>query len=245
LERRAGPYRWHPTSRPPHYFAGASSAPDPVLTYPFTPAERRLIARLRTPRQVQRYLRALPYNREEGGATLRTFRGVMETGKAHCLEAVFFTAAVLGEHGFPSLVLDIESQDRLDHVLFLYRERGRWGTVARSRDWGLHGRPPIFRTVRQLVQSYFSPFVDGTGRVIGYGTANLDELVPNVDWRFGRRSVWAVERALIDMPHHRIRMSHTSYRDRLRRFLAFRETGQPVNRRTMRLLHGAQVDRWL
>jgi hypothetical protein len=211
----------------------------------FTRAERKLIARLRTPLQVQRYLRGLPYNREEHGETLRTFRGVVETGTAHCAEAVLFTATVLGVHGFPPLVLDIESQDRLDHVLFLYRRGDRWGTVARSRDWGLHGRPPVYRTIRQLVQSYFQPFIDGTGRVVGYGTTNLDELVPTVDWRFGRRSVWSVERALIDMPHRRIRMSDASYRLRLRRFLDFRERGLPVNRRTMRLLYGPRVDGWL
>ena len=45
----------------------------------FTPRERRLIARLRTPLAVQRYLNRLPYNTEPapGGATLRSFRGVV------------------------------------------------------------------------------------------------------------------------------------------------------------------------
>ena len=55
----------------------------------FTTAERRLIERLRTPAPVQRYLNALPYNNEPppGGATLRSFRGVVRHGPAHCLEA--------------------------------------------------------------------------------------------------------------------------------------------------------------
>jgi hypothetical protein len=211
----------------------------------FTSRERRLIATLTRPRIVQRYLRDLPYNWETHGETLRTFRGVVNTGRAHCLEAVLFTATVLEQHGYPPLVLDIESQDRLDHVLFLYRRGGRWGTVARSRDWGLHGRPPIYRTIHQLVQSYFAPFVDGTGRVVGYGTANLNELIPRVDWRFGRGSLWEVERALIQMPHRKIRMSHAVYRTCLRRFRAFKASGQPATRATMRRLYGAQVDRWL
>ncbi len=54
-----------------------------------TPAERRLVERLRTPLAVQRYLNALPYNTEPppGRATLRSFRGVVRHHTAHCLEA--------------------------------------------------------------------------------------------------------------------------------------------------------------
>ena len=59
---------------------------------PLTPAERRLIARLRTPLAVQRWLNALPYNTERGGETLRSFRGVVQTGRAHCLEAALSAA---------------------------------------------------------------------------------------------------------------------------------------------------------
>jgi len=44
--------------------------------------ERRLIARLKTPLDVQRYLNRLPYNQEpHGRATLRSFRGVVRHGK--------------------------------------------------------------------------------------------------------------------------------------------------------------------
>ncbi len=57
----------------------------------FTPAERRLIASLTTPHKVQRWLRALPYNRELGGETLRGFRGVARHRTAHCLEAALFS----------------------------------------------------------------------------------------------------------------------------------------------------------
>ncbi len=74
---------------------------------PFFPRERRLIARLRTPLDVQRYLNRLPYNTEPppGGATLRSFRGVVRAGCAHCLEAALFAATVLEQHGYPPLVL--------------------------------------------------------------------------------------------------------------------------------------------
>ena len=54
---------------------------------PFTAAERRVIARLRTPAAVQEWLNNLPYNQEKAGETLRSFRGVVRHGTAHCLEA--------------------------------------------------------------------------------------------------------------------------------------------------------------
>src|ERR1700741_3508477 len=88
----------------------------------FTPAERRLIRSLRTPMAVQQYLNRLPYNQEpHGRATLRTFRGVVRHGCAHCLEAALFAAVVLEQHGYRPLVLSFESIDELDHVIFAYR----------------------------------------------------------------------------------------------------------------------------
>lgn len=187
----------------------------------FTPAERRVIRAHRTPATVQRWLRSLAYNREEDGGALRTFRSVVRTGSAHCCEAALAAAAVLDQHGWPPLVLDLESQDRLDHVLFLYRVNGRWGTVAKSRDAGLHGRKPVFRSLRDLVWSYADPYVDGSGRIVGYGVADLDELV-RTDWRLAEGNVFSVERALLRMPHRRFATSDGRYERTLERYLAFR-----------------------
>src|SRR6187551_3013523 len=164
----------------------------------FTPAERRVIRRLTTPAKVQAFLNALPYNTEPppDPATLRTFRGVVRTGTAHCLEAALFTAVVMEQHGVPPLVMSLESIDGLDHVLFVYRLRGRWGSVARSRDPGLHGRKPVFRTLRALALSYFDPYIDFTGRLTGYSFFDLRRLEP-YDWRLSSRNMWHVQRVLI------------------------------------------------
>ncbi|HEY7529644.1 MAG TPA: hypothetical protein VIC56_03080 [Gemmatimonadota bacterium] len=185
-------------------------------------AERRVIAAHRTPAAVQRWLRSLAYNREDEGKNARTLRGVVRTGSAHCLEAALAAAAVLDQHGWPPLVLDLESQDQLDHVLFLYRVGGRWGTVAKSRDAGLHGRKPVFRSLRDLVWSYADPYVDGSGRIVGYGVADLDELV-RADWRLAEGNVFSVERALLRMPHRRFATSDARYERTLARYVAFRE----------------------
>jgi hypothetical protein len=187
----------------------------------FTPAERALVRRLRTPRAVQRWLRSLPYNWEKHGETLRSFRSVVRRRTAHCLEGALAAACVLEQHGYPPLLLSFESQDGLDHVLFVFRERGRWGAVACSRDPALHGRKPVFRTPRQLAATYMDAYVDLSGRVTGFTVADLRDLGA-YDWRLSPRNVRKVERWLIDYPHRPLPMPERRYQRALARYKAFR-----------------------
>jgi hypothetical protein len=189
-----------------------------------TPTERRLLARLNTPGKVQAYLNSLPYNTEpRGRATLRSFRGVVRHGCAHCLEAALFAAVVLERHGYPPLVLSFESIDHLDHVIFVYQHRGRWGSVARSRDPGLHGRKPVFTTPRALALSYADPYVDFTGRVTGYAVVDVANEMGDYDWRFADTNIWKVERMLLDYPHRPIASSDLRVNRLRARYRAFRE----------------------
>src|SRR5262249_13972582 len=139
-----------------------------------------------------------------------------------CLEAALFAAVALEAHGYPPLVLSFESIDRLDHVIFVYRHRGRWGSVARSRDPGLHGRKPVFATPRALALSYFDPYIDFTGRITGYVVVDLAAVMGDYDWRTAVTNVWKVERVLLDYPHRRIRSSDRRVKALRRRYRAFR-----------------------
>jgi len=193
------------------------------MTVAFSARERRLIAHLSTPLAVQRYLNQLPYNQEpHGRATLRSLRGVVRHGCAHCLEAALFAAVVLEQHGYPPLVLSFESIDRLDHVIFVYRRAGRWGSVARSRDPGLHGRKPVFATPRALALSYVDPYIDFTGRVTGYAVVDL-RVMGTYDWRVATTNVWKVERMLLDHPHRQIKSSNQRVNALRAKYRAFRK----------------------
>ena len=185
-------------------------------------AEKRLIRRLRTPRDAQRYLNRLPYNTETKGETLRSFRQVVRHGTAHCLEAALFAACVLEQHGYPPLLMGLESVDMLDHVIFIYRQRGRWGSVARSRDPGLHGRKPVFATPRALAASYGDPYIDLTGRVTGYAVVDL-RVMGTYDWRLADTNVWKVERMLLDYPHRRLESSNRRVNALRARYRAFKK----------------------
>ena len=195
----------------------------PISPAEFTAAERRLITRLRTPKDVQRYVNALTYNTEPppGGPQQRTFRSVVATGTAHCLEAALTAAVILEQHGYPPTVMSLESEDGLDHVIFVYKTRTGWGSIAKSRDPGLHGRKPVFRSLREMALTYFEPFIDTTGCLRAYGMVDL-RVLGAYDWRLSSGHVWKVERLLYEIPHTKIRYSQARV-DRLRRrYFTFR-----------------------
>ena len=188
----------------------------------FTTAEWKLIQRLNTPLRVQRYFSSLPYNWEKDGGTTRSFREVVKRNEAHCLEAAVAAAVILEQHGYPPLLLDLESQDLLDHVVYVFKENGFWGSIARSREVGLHGRKPVFRSLRALALSYFDPFVDFTGRLKGYAVTNLYDL-GNYDWRFSPRKMSKIEDHLRAIPHKPIHSSDRRYENLLARYRRYKK----------------------
>ncbi len=195
------------------------AAPPPRAA--FLLRERAVIEAHRTPRQVQRFLNSVRYNHHRVGTTLRSFREVIREGETHCMESALVAAVIMEQHGYPPLVVSLESQDDLDHVLFVFRRHGRWGAVARSRDAGLHGRRPVFRSIRDLVWSYYDPYVDLTGRITGYALVDLRDL-GDYDWRFNRRNMWKLERHLIEVPHRSLISSDARYERLLRAYREFR-----------------------
>ena len=195
--------------------------PDAPALSAFRPKERAVIQANSTPFKVQRWLNGLTYNREKGGETIRCFREVVRRGEAHCLEAALSAAAILEQHGYPPLLMSLESQDKLDHVLFVFQQNGRWGSIARSRDLGLHGRKPVFRSLRDLTFSYYEPYVDATGRILAYGLTDL-RVLGNYDWRFSPRNRWKIQDHLREIPHVAINSSDITYQRMFDRYQSFK-----------------------
>jgi len=127
----------------------------------FTQEERALIRRLNTPAKVQEFLiKEIVYDNQDEldslDETWRSFRRVVREKKAHCFEGALTAAAILSQHKYPPLIVCMEARD-IDHILFVYKRGGKWGSVTKSRDDNLLGRPPRYRTLRHLVMSYY-PF---------------------------------------------------------------------------------------
>ncbi len=170
---------------------------------------KKLSEKHSTPEKVQKYLRSIKYNQEENGETLRSAAETYKAGKAHCLEAAFMAAAILEQKGYPPLVMSFESIDNLDHVIFVYKKNGKWGSIGRSRDEGLHGRKAVFNNPRALAMSYYESYIDKTGCITGYQVVNLDESRSN--WRSSPKNVWKAESFLIDLRHVPIPFSKVRY----------------------------------
>ena len=103
-----------------------------------------------------------------------------------------------------------------------YHGHPNWVWVALGRHPGLHGRKPVFHSPRTLAMSYIDAYVDYTGRLQGYGVCNLDDALPDYDWRLTAKNVWKVENLLIDWPHTSIKTSTTRYRKLLAYYKEYR-----------------------
>src|ERR1700690_3051539 len=98
------------------------------MTDPFTPAERRVFRRLRTPALVQHFLdHDLAYNKEPGGFTCYSPRLLPRHRAAHCMEGALLRPAAPPMLGPPPLLLDLEAVHDDDHVLAVFRTGGHWG----------------------------------------------------------------------------------------------------------------------
>ncbi len=122
----------------------------------FTQSERRVIDRLTTPIRVQTFLDELPYSVE---SDYRCPLRVLRDRVAHCFDGALFGAAAMRRLGHPPLIVNMLANDRDDdHMLALYRRDGHWGAVAKSNFAGLRFREPVYRTLHELVMSYFEQF---------------------------------------------------------------------------------------
>jgi hypothetical protein len=170
----------------------------------FSPGERRLLARLSTPEKIQRFLDdEIGYNTEPDGSTCRSPRRVMRDRLAQCMEGALFGAAALAHHGHPPLLVDLEAVRDDDHVLAVYRRRQLWGAVAKSNYSGLRFREPIYRTLRELVMSYFEHYFNlrREKTLRGYSRPLALDSMNGLDWRTSEVNLWPVAERLVELPH--------------------------------------------
>lgn len=129
---------------------------DHLFRKTFEASDLKVLDGLTTPYKIQRFLLDLPYSADE---RYRSPRTVLRDRTAHCFDGSLFAAAALRYIGFPPMIIDLLPNERDDdHLLALYKVHGHWGAVAKSNFSGLTFREPIFRTLRELVLSYFEQF---------------------------------------------------------------------------------------
>jgi len=176
-----------------------------------TAAERALFKRLNTPEKIQKFLDTeVAYNKEPDGPTCRSPRRVMRDRTGHCMEGALFGAAALRMNGHPPLLLDLEAVRDDDHVLAVFRQHGHWGAVAKSNYSGLRYREPVYRTLRELVMSYFEHYYnlkkEKTLRRYSrpVNLARFDAM----GWMTAEDDVWTIPDHLCSIPHTPVLPAH-------------------------------------
>mgnify|MGYP000153291334 CR=1 FL=1 len=178
------------------------------LRFGLTRQEYRRLKALRTPERVQAFLDdEIAYNLEPDGATCYSPRVALRKNAGHCMEGALLAAAALRVLGYPPLILDLESVRDDDHVLAVFNVRGCWGAVAKSDYSGLRFRDPVYRSLRELVMSYFPHYYNRKGektlRAFSTRPVNLMKF-DHRGWMTAEEHVWYIPESLYDVPHTRL-----------------------------------------
>jgi hypothetical protein len=128
---------------------------------------------------------------------------VLRDRTAHCFEGALFAAAAFRVAGRPPLIVDLESVRDDDHVLAPYREGGSWGAVAISKYAGLRFREPVYRTLRELVLSYFEHYYNDAGEktLRRYSRPVHLARFDRIAWMTSEHDLWPIAEHLVRIPH--------------------------------------------
>jgi hypothetical protein len=126
----------------------------------WTKDEIELLKKLSDPDKIQGFLDSIDYNPDY---ECRSPRWVIRKRSAHCFEGALFAAAALKFIGYPPLIVDMKSFNDDDHVIAVFKVNGHWGAVAKSNFTSLRYREPVYRSLRELVMSYFDFYFNVAG----------------------------------------------------------------------------------
>jgi len=171
----------------------------------FSDEELKLIKKFNTPSKIQEFINGLKTNFEEKGETCQSPRQVLKSGKAHCMEGAMLAAAMLRVHGFKPLLVDLETTyDDYDHVLAVFKKHGYWGAITKTNHAVLRYREPVYRTIRELVMSYFHEyFLNSSGKKTLRKYSNPIDLskLDKFNWMTSEEGVWFVPNHLCKVKH--------------------------------------------
>ena len=118
----------------------------------WTIGEKRFLKKLDDPDKIQGFLDTIDYNPDY---ECRSPRWVIRKRSAHCFEGALFAAAALNFIGYKPLLVDMKAFNDDDHVIAVFKVDGFWGSVAISNFTTLRYREPVYRSLRELIMSYF------------------------------------------------------------------------------------------
>ena len=169
----------------------------------WTQKEKSVLARLRTPADIQTFLDTLRYSIDD---FYRCPRRVLKDRTAHCADGAVFAAAALRRIGYMPLLVDLLAERDDDHILAVFRGKSGWGAVAKSNTVGLRYREPIHRTLHELVMSYFEWYYNlkREKSLRSYSRpVNLNRF-DRLNWEFDGKALDVIMEHLEKIPHRPI-----------------------------------------
>lgn len=162
--------------------------------------------KLNTPAKAQDFLNGLKFNFEKKGATLKSPLGVLREGNAHCLEGALLGAYILSLQGFRPYVLLLKATKHdYDHVIAPFKQRGLWGALSKTNHAVLRYREPVYKSVRELVMSYFHEyFLDNGAKTLRQYSALLNLNDFEKDWMLSEGDLWGIDEELDKIKHYNI-----------------------------------------
>ena len=175
--------------------------------YSLTTKELAILKRLDAPEKIQRFLdEEIAYNKEIDGETCRSPRRVLRDRLGHCFEGGLLAVAALRVQGYPPLMVDLEAERDDDHVVAVFKQRGHWGAIGKSNYAGLRFREPVYRSIRELVMSYFEHYYNPKGEksLRRYSRpVNLSRF-DRRNWMTAEEDLWWLNDYLFTLPHYSI-----------------------------------------
>ena len=170
-----------------------------------------LMRTLDHPARIQAFLDSVPYSAEDRN---RSPLEVLRDRQAHCLDGALFAAAMLRRLGHPPVVLDMFPDPGMDddHVLAIFKRYGCYGAIAKSNFVGLRYREPVYRTLRELVISYFEDFfnVNGIKTLRSYTRPVYLQRFDEMHWEVRKTGVDAIEAYLLQMPRRSLLVAESA-----------------------------------
>ena len=173
----------------------------------FNERELKIIKELNSPKKIQDFINDLSINFEEKGDSCMSPRMVLKHKKAHCIEGAILAAAILKVQGFKPLILDLEANDRdFDHVVAVFKQKGCWGAISKTNHAVLRYREPIYKTIRELVMSYFHEYFldDGKKTLRRYSLPVDLSRFDKRRWSSSEEDIWYIPEYLTTIKHFNI-----------------------------------------
>lgn len=169
-----------------------------------TKKEESLFRKLNTPVKIQNFINTLPNNFENDGETCLSPRRVLREKKAHCIEGALFSAIALWYNGRKPLVLHLSTTNEdQDHVVALFSENNFWGAISKSNHATLRYRDPVYKTLRELVVSYFNEYYayEGGKKTLRGYTKPINLKIFGTKWITEEENLWKINDALFEAHH--------------------------------------------